>query len=255
MFLKFVFFCSIRKRIVHLPEDESWGNNIDQERPREARIREISPVQEAPRRVRDTDTRASDIRTLGRGVEAARKGTPHNVSFDTPFQTVKEDYGFKMSFFEQGDDAMNSDVSGDDAHYCSAENWEMAWMRETRITIFIQIELKAYWEELDGLTRCHKCAAYNCAEEKYPPRSLPIAPDYIDHLQSRLGKVKKGILPPTVKMIIKTYYHLPPHQAPVHPQQQEIPSCPQEEHLKTSLAVQPDDMTGRHRDGQHNPLE
>ena len=87
--------------------------------------------------MRDTDTSASDIRTLGRGVEAARKGTPHNVSFDTPFQTVKEDYGFKMSFFEQGDDAMNSDVSGDDAHYCSEEDRKMAWMRETRIMIFI----------------------------------------------------------------------------------------------------------------------
>ena len=117
------------------------------------------------------------------------------------------------------------------------------------------MELKAYWEELDGLTRCHNCAAYNCAEEEYPPRPLPIAPDYIDHSQSRLGKVQKGILPSTVKMILKTYYHLPAHRAPVHPQQQEIPSCPQEEQLKTSLAVQPDDMTGRHRDGEHNPLE
>ena len=59
-------------------------------------------------------------------------------------------------------------------------------------------------------------------------------------------KVKKDILPPT---------HLPAHQAPVHPQQQEIPSCPQEEQLKTSLAVQPDGMMERHRDGEHNPLE
>ena len=68
------------------------------------------------------------------------------------------------------------------------------------------------------------------------PPSIP--PDYIDKLQSRLVKVKKGILPPTLAMILKTYYHLPAHQAPV-----------------TSPAVHPDDMMERHRDGEHNPLE
>ena len=158
-----------------------------------------------------------------------------------------------MNFFERDDDTTNPDVSGDDAHYCSAEDGKMAWMRETWIMIFIQLELKAYRDELDGMIRCHNCAAYNCAEEEYPRRPLPIPLDYINNLQSRLGKVKKGILPPILKMIFKTYYHLPAHQAPVHPQQ--IPSCPQEEQLKTSLAVQPDDMTGTYRDGEHNPLE
>ena len=39
-------------------------------------------------------------------------------------------------------------------------------------------------------------------------------------------------------MTLKTYYHLPAHQAPV-----------------TSPAVQPDGVVGRHRDGEHNPLE
>ena len=39
-------------------------------------------------------------------------------------------------------------------------------------------------------------------------------------------------------MTLKTYYNLPAHQAPV-----------------TSPAVQPDDMMGRHRDGDHNPVE
>ena len=28
-----------------------------------------------------------------------------------------------------------------------------------------------------------------------------------------------------------------------------------EEQLETPLAVQPDDMTGKHRHGEHNPLE
>ena len=56
-------------------------------------------------------------------------------------------------------------------------------------------------------------------------------------------------------MILKTYNYLPVHQAPVHPQQQEIPSCSQEEQLETSLEVQPEDMTDKHQDGEHNPLE
>ena len=59
------------------------------------------------------------------------------------------------------------------------------------------------------------------------------------------------MLPPTLKIILKTYY-----QAPVRPQQQqEISSCSQEEHLKTSIKVQLDDRTGKHRDREHNPLE
>ena len=78
-------------------------------------------------------------------------------------------------------------------------------------------------DELDWPIRCHSYAAYNCPEEEYSPRPSPVPPDYIDNLQSRLVKVKMDILPPTLKMILKTYYRLPPHQAPVYPQQQEIP--------------------------------
>ena len=114
----------------------------------------------------------------------------------------------------------------------------MAWMRETRIRTFMQMELEACLDEVDWLRRCHNYAVHNCPEEKYLPRPLPIPPDCIENLQSRLVKVKEGVLPPTLKMIPKMYYHLPVHQAPV-----------------TSPAVQPDDMIGRHRDGEHNPLE
>ena len=98
----------------------------------------------------------------------------------------------------------------------------------------MQMELEACLDEVNWMIRCHNCAAFDCPQEEYPPRSLRIPPDYIDNLQSRLVKVKKGILPPTLKMILKTYYHLPARQAPV-----------------TSPAVQPDDMRGRHRDGEH----
>ena len=73
----------------------------------------------------------------------------------------------------------------------------MAFRRETRIRTFIQMELEACRDELSWLIRCHNCAAYNCPKEECPPRPLPIPPDHMDNLQSRLGKVMKGILPPT----------------------------------------------------------
>ena len=85
---------------------------------------------------------------------------------------------------------------------------------------------------------CHNCEAFNCPQEKIPPRPLPIPPDCIDNVQRRLVKVNKGILPPTLKMILKAYYHFPARQASV-----------------ISPAVQPNDMTVRHRDGKHSPLE
>ena len=66
-------------------------------------------------------------------------------------------------------------------------------MRGTRIRIFMQMELEACLDELDWLIRCHNCAAYNCPQKEYPPRLLHIPPDYVDNLQSRLVKLKKGI--------------------------------------------------------------
>ena len=58
-------------------------------------------------------------------------------------------------------------------------------MREKRIRILMQMELEACLDELDWLISFHNCAAYNCPQEEYPPRPLPIPPDYIDNLQSR----------------------------------------------------------------------
>ena len=118
------------------------------------------------------------------------------------------------------------------------------------IRTFMQMKLEACRDELDWLIRCHNCAPCNCPEEEYPPKPLHIPPDYIENVQSRLGKVMKGILPPTLNIILKTHY-----QAPVHPQQQGISPCSQEEQLKTSLEMKPDNMTGRHQDGEHNLLD
>ena len=46
---------------------------------------------------------------------------------------------------------------------------KIMWMRETRIRIFMQMELKACRDELDWLARCYLCAVNNCREEYGPP--------------------------------------------------------------------------------------
>ena len=73
------------------------GGQTDQEQPEgEAAVREVAPVQEAPRIVRDTGTSASVKRTLSRGVEVAKEGTPQSVSFDTLcFKLERDNYRLK----------------------------------------------------------------------------------------------------------------------------------------------------------------
>ena len=80
------------------------------------------------------------------------------------------------------------------------------------------------------MIRCHNCKAPSCPQEEYPARLLHVPPpSYIDNLQSRLIKVREGIFPAFLKMILKTNYPLPVRRpAP-----------------KTS--VQPDDVIEEHR--------
>ena len=132
-----------------------------------------------------------------------------------------------------------SDISVDDAYYYPEGGAKLAWMRETRIRTFMQLELEACLEEIKWMIIYHNCEALNYPQDEYPARMLPIPPDYIDNLQSRLIKVKKGVLPPTLKMILKTHYHLPARRpAPT-----------------ISPTVQPDDKMGGHRDGEISPQE
>ena len=115
-------------------------------------VREVPPVQEAPRRVQNTGTRASGKRTLSTGVEAAREGTPQNVSFEYSVSNRREKTigQTQINFFEQGENAMNSDggISGDNVYYCSEEDGKMAWMREKRIKLFMRMELDSCRNEL-----------------------------------------------------------------------------------------------------------
>ena len=102
----------------------------------------------------------------------------------------------------------------------------------------MQLELEACLEEINWMIRYHNCEALSCPLEEYPARPLPTPPDYIDNLQSRLIKVKKGILSPAQKTVLKTHYHLPARPAPT-----------------TSPTVQPDDMMWGHREGENSPQE
>ena len=94
-----------------------------------------------------------------------------------------------MNFFiEQDENAMNPKGKIPGTNICSEEERKMAWMRETTIRTFMQMELKACRDELDWLIRYHNCAAYNnCPEEKYPPRPLPIPPDDINNFADLIG--------------------------------------------------------------------
>ena len=86
----------------------------------------------------------------------------------------------------------------------------MMRMRETRIRTFMQLELEACLEEVIWMVRCPNCEALLCPQEEYPARLLPTPPpSYIEYLQSRLIKARKGIFPASLKMILKTKYPLP----------------------------------------------
>ena len=114
----------------------------------------------------------------------------------------------------------------------------MVWMREARIRTCMQLELEACQEEIIWMIGYHNCEALSYPQEEYPAKPLPIPPNHIDNFHSRLIKVKQGILPPTLKMILKTYYPPPARPAP-----------------KTSRTVQPDDVMGGHREGENSPQE
>ena len=108
--------------------------------------------------------------------------------------------------------------------------------REARIRTFMQLELEVCLEEVSWMLRCHNCEALDYPQEEYPARLLPTPPpSYIDNLQSKLIKARKGIFLASLKMILTTKYSLPvPRPAP-------------------ETSVQPDDVIGEHRAGENSP--
>ena len=111
----------------------------------------------------------------------------------------------------------------------------MLWMREARIRTSTQLELEACQEEIVWMIKCHNCGALNRPQEEYPARPLPIPPNYINNLHSRLINVQQGVWS-TLKMILKTRYNLP---APT----------------TSPRTVQPDDVIRGYRDGENSPQE
>ena len=108
--------------------------------------------------------------------------------------------------------------------------------REARIRTSMQLELEACLKKVSWMLRCHNCEALDCPQEEYPARLLPTPPpSYIDNLQSRLIKARKGIFSASLKRILKTKYPLPVRRpAP-------------------ETSVQPDDVIGEHRAGENSP--
>ena len=119
------------------------------------------------------------MRTLSKGLEAAREGTPQNVRFDTPFITDERVQSVKMNFFIE---KTGNNISEEDAQY-SEEYRNMTRVREARIRTFMQLELEACQEEINWMIRCHNCGVLNCPQEEYPARPLSIPTNYIDNLQ------------------------------------------------------------------------
>ena len=116
------------------------------------------------------------------------------------------------------------------------EYFKMIRAREEKIRTFMRLELEACLEEVSWMLRCYNCEVLNCPQEEYPARFLPTPPpSYIDNLQSRLIRARKGIFPASLKMILETEYQ-PSVLRPVP---------------KTS--VQPDGMIGEHRVGENSP--
>ena len=64
-------------------------------------------------------------------------------------------------------------------------------MREARIRTFMQLELEACQEEIVWMITCHNCEVLNRPLEEYPARPLPIPPNYIDNLHSRLSRYSR----------------------------------------------------------------
>ena len=115
------------------------------------------------------------------------------------------------------------------------EYFKMMRAREQRIRTFMPLELEACLEDVSWMLRCYSCEALDCPQEECPARLLPTpTPSYIDYLQSRLIRARKGIFPASLKVILKTEYQ-PSVLRPVP---------------KTS--VQPDGMIGEHRAGENS---
>ena len=66
----------------------------------------------------------------------------------------------------------------------------------------MQMENMACRDELDGLIICYHCVVSNYPKKYCLHKPLPFPPNYHNSLSKRVQMAAKGILPPTLKMII-----------------------------------------------------
>ena len=106
---------------------------------------------------------------------------------------------------------------------CPERRKLMMWMCETRIRLFMQMELEVCRDEYKRLLRCHRCIVNNCPEKYLSTHACTHSPDHARKLMRRWEIAKKGILPSTLKMTLKTYYPPPVHQPQPQPPQYDLP--------------------------------
>ena len=130
-------------------------------------------------------TRASVKRDASLGVEATlTDGQSHkNVKMcKLRFNLAKEDF-YEMTFPEHGVtmDPEEGKISGDKGHvpFCSKEEMQLTWMRDTRIRLFMKMELMSCMNELDWLIRYYHCAVDNYPEAYFSPMPLPVLPKFV----------------------------------------------------------------------------
>ena len=91
-------------------------------------------------------------------------------------------------------DETNYGKKGIDVSICSEEERKMSWMRETKIRLFMQMELDACRAEGQWLLSCHYYIVNNCPEECCPPMPLPNPSDYAKNFRRRWKMAQIGHL-------------------------------------------------------------
>ena len=79
-------------------------------------------------------------------------------------------------------ESTNSGGKGLGGSICSEEETKLNWMRDTRIRLFMQMELLGSRDELDWSMKCDHCVVNNYPEEYWSSMPLPVPPKYHENL-------------------------------------------------------------------------
>ena len=146
----------LSNRVFRVSRDEEFILRTGEETPRRERPEEAASTTGSKHR-----HQSQRVKTLSRGLKAARERTPKNMRFDTPFITGERVQSVKMIFFTEKTE-----------NNISEEDEKMVWIREARISTFMQLELEACQEEISWMIKYHNCEALNYARRKSTRRGL-----------------------------------------------------------------------------------